>query len=388
MEPRALGDKTVFRTGFGIYHGDFQLDDQNLPISNEVERYSLSLATIPSLSYPIAPFLASTSGIVSPRDMNRLRKDMYVTQWGASIEEMLPGSVLATVGYVGSKGTHLLTTSYINLIDPIRGTRPYPKFGQVEYRGNNSDSSFQALQVSARRAFEHGISFSLNYLWSHEIDDDSLGGGDADFPANPNCIPCDRASGDFDARHVLNANAIYQLPFGAGHLWLSQPGITRALLGAWEVTSIVAARTGLPVNVTVDRSTSALPDGDANNTRPSLVPGVPLKPVGGPSIAEWINPTAFTIPAHGTYGDAGRNLVRAPGLWQADAGIGKRIEITERMRIEVRGEVFNLFNRAQYGIPGADFSGGNFGSITSTVNTGSTGTGTPRQIQFMLRLDF
>ena len=109
--PAALHGRTVVRSGFGLYHGDGQLDDQNLPINNEVGRYSLSAKTIPDLSYPVTPFL-NGPGTVSPRDMDRNRKDMYVSQWGFSIQQALRDNFVGTLSYVGSKGTYLLTTSY------------------------------------------------------------------------------------------------------------------------------------------------------------------------------------------------------------------------------------------------------------------------------------
>ena len=383
--PAKLGGKTVLRIGGGIYHGDGQLDDQNLPIANEVHRYSLSVATIPGLTYPIDPFLANTPGIVSPRDMDRLRKDMYVSQWGASIQQSLGHNLVGTLSYVGSKGTHLLTTSYVNVIDPATGTRPNPNFGQVEYRGNNSDSSFNGLQASLQRSFTRGWLLSANYLWSHEIDDGSLGGGDSDFPENVACRPCDRASGDFDARHVFNATSVYQLPFGEGRTFLNQPGILRSVLGSWDLTNIVTARSGLPVNVMADRSASAVPDGNVSSPqRPDLVPGVSLYLPGGA-----FNPAAFSGPAPGSFGNAPRNLLRGPGLWQTDLGLARHIPLTERAQLQFRAEAFNLFNRAQYASPQADISNVlTFGQILSTVNTGPVGTGTPRQLQLMLKAQF
>ena len=102
---------TVIRAGFGIYHEDGQLDDQNLPISNEVYAYSLSNKTTPDLSYPIEPFLSDTTGIVSPRAGDRRRKDTYVEQWGLSVQRALPANFVGTLSYVGSTGVHLLTLS-------------------------------------------------------------------------------------------------------------------------------------------------------------------------------------------------------------------------------------------------------------------------------------
>ena len=110
------------------------------------------------------------------------------------------------------------------------GQRPYPAFGRVEYRGNNNNSSFQGLQLSIQRRFERGLLFTANYLWSHSIDDGSLGGGEADFPQNVNCRACERASSDQDSRQVWNANWVYQLPFGRAKRYFSQPGVGRKLL--------------------------------------------------------------------------------------------------------------------------------------------------------------
>ena len=390
--PMALGGSTVIRTGFGTYHQDGQLDDQNVPNSNEVESFSLSQKTIPNLTYPVGPFLAGATGIISPSAMDRRRKDMYVSQWGLSVQQTLPFSMLGTVSYVGSKGTHLLTLSYVNVIDPATGVRPYPQFGQISWRGNESNSTYEGLQLSLQRTFRNGLLFSVNYTWSHEIDDGSMGSGDGDSltPENVACRVCDRASGTFDVRHVVNANAVYELPFGAGKAYLSSPGVLRSLFGSWELTSIVTARTGFPVNVTVSRSAASVPDGNTNNQRPNLVPGVSLTPPGGSTPSEWINPKAFSVPAVGTFGNAPRDIARGPGLWQVDLGAGKRIPFTEHHRLQFRAEAFNIFNRAQLGAPQSSLSAGpgQFGLITQPVNTTPIGTGTPRQIQIALRFEF
>ncbi len=329
-----------------------------------------------------------TPGIVSPRDMDRLRRDMYVIEWGVSIQHAFGKDWTGNLGYAGSRGNHLLTTSYVNLIDPVTGLRPYPNFGQVEYRGNLNASTFNALQASLQRSFTRGLLFSAHYMWSHEIDNGSLGGGEADFPQIVSCMPCSWASGDYDARHVFNANLVYYLPFGPGEKFLSQPGVLRAIIGAWNLTGIFTARSGLPVNILIDRSSSATPDGNTVNQRPDLVPGVPLSPTGGSTVTEWINPAAFTTPAAGTWGDTPRNFFRGPDIWQTDLALQKQIRLSERFALQFRAEVFNLFNRAQYGSPQNDVSAATFGEILNTVNTGPTGTGTPRQMQFMLRVNF
>jgi Carboxypeptidase regulatory-like domain len=395
--PSGWHDRTVIRLGAGIYHEDGQLDDQNLPISNEVFAYSLSSKTIPGLSYPINPFLADTTGIVSPRDDDRRRKDMFVEQWGLSIQQALPADFVSTISYVGSKGVHLLTLSEVNVIDPRTGTQPYPNFGIVSWRGNLDSSNYNGLSVAVKRSFSHGFLFGANYMWSHEIDNGSNGSGDGDslVAQNVSCQACERADGIWDVRHVWNANAVYQLPFGPGKAYLNQPGIVNSIAGHWELTSTVVARTGFPVNVTIDRTA---PDGDTTDQRPDLVPGVSLIPPGGKTVGRWINPAAFVAPAAGTFGDTPRDVARGPGAWQMDLGIGKHIPVTERVALDFRSEFFNIFNHPQYGLPQSDISPylageqGVFGNIISTVNTTTpvspVGTGTPREIQFSLRVAF
>jgi hypothetical protein len=391
--PRANGS-TVFRAGFGIYHEDGQLDDQNLPISNEVFSYSLSSSTIPGLSYPIDPFLVNTTGKVSPRADDRRRKDTSVAQWGLSVQQALPADFVGSVSYIGSKGTHLLTLSAVNVLDPVTRTRPYPAFGQVSWRGNMANSSYQALVIAVKRSFSHGLLISGNYLWSHEIDDGSNGSGDGDSLAAQNvaCLACERASGAWDARHVFNANVVYQLPFGPGKPYLNQPGIVSSIAGSWEMTSMIVARTGFPVDILISRSSSVTPDGNTSNQRPDLVPGVSLTPPEGSSIGQWLNPAAFVAPAKYAFGDLPRDFARGPGAWQIDMGIGKHIPVTERVRLDFRTEFFNIFNHPQYGLPVANISASNFGMINQTVNTTTpvspVGTGTPREIQFSLRLAF
>ena len=155
---------------------------------------------------------------------------------------------------------------------------------------------------------------------------------------------------------------------------------------------MLVARTGFPVDVLVNRSSSDVPDGNTTDQRPDLVPGVSLKPPGGSSIGEWINTAAFAMPANGTFGNAPRDVARGPGAWQIDMGVGKNILLTERVGLQFRTEVFNIFNHPQYGLPQATFGVPGFATITNTVNTTTpvspVGSGTPREIQFTLRFTF
>ncbi len=232
---------------------------------------------------------------------------------------------------------------------------------------------------------------SANYLWSHSIDEGSVGGNNnLSRPQNANCRHCDRASSDADIRHTISVNSVYELPFGRGRRYLPTGGTLGALAGGWEMSGIVTARTGQPVNITISRRAADLPDQNSGSTqRPNLAPGVSLIPAGGKTAAQWINPAAFALPSPGAWGNAGRNLARGPGQFQIDTALTKRILVTERLNFEIRAEAFNLLNQPQYSAPQANLSSSaNFGRITNVLNTGATGTGTPRQFQLALRLNF
>lgn len=389
----AHGD-TVLRAGAGIYHTDGQEDDQNLPISNTVDRYSFSNTAFPNLSFPLTPFLqfaqAGGLGVVSPRDLDRNRKDDYVSAWTASVQRKLPWNIIGTGAYLGNKGTHVLTTTYVNLLKPQTGVAPYPAFGPVSWRGDVGNSTFHALQFSARRAFQNGFLFSANYMWSHSINDGSIGGGESDTAQNSFCRSCDKASSDDDVRQVFNLSAVYDLPFGAGRHFLSSPGWARGAFGGWKISAIGTDQTGLPFNITIDRSNGSLPGGFAISgaERPNYVFGMPLTPAAGSTPQEWVNPAAFSTPSPGTFGNLGRNAFRARGISQVDLALVKDFAITERVRLRFRADTFNVFNRAQYGAPNADVSQVNFGVITTTISSYATGRGTPREFQLSGKISF
>jgi hypothetical protein len=393
------GGKTVVRAGFGTYHEDGQLDDQNLPAKNEVPSYSVKSAKNLQVSYPVDSFFTGP-GTISPNAEQRDRKDSYVEQWDLSVQRELPANFVSTVSYLGSHGVHLLETNVVNLLDPATQIAQYPAFAPaIGWRGSVGMSSYNGLSVALRRPFSNGLLVTANYMWSHEIDNGSNGSGDGDeiSPQNPSCLACDRASGAWDATHVINGNAVYQLPFGHGKPMLNQGGIASAIAGNWEMTTTALARTGFPVNVLMPSSYTA-PDGASGTERPDLVPGVSLTPPGGRSVAEWINPAAFATPAGG-FGTAPRNLFRGPGTWQIDMGASKTISLGERGRLEFRSEFYNIFNHPQLGQPQATFNPLNttgFGSIINTVNLNTAivspitpvGSGTPREMQFALRFEF
>jgi hypothetical protein len=131
-----------------------------------------------------------------------------------------------------------------------------------------------------------------------------------------------------------------------------------------------------------------MPDGNNTSQRPDVVAGQLLIPAGGQTITDWISPAAFSIPANETWGNAGKNSVQGPGLFQIDAALSRSIKTSERTSVMLRMEVFNLFNHAELGNPNTNFSSPSFGQITSVANTTPIGTGSARSIQLAARFTF
>lgn len=405
--PELLQGKTVFRAGYGSYHGEVQLGDEDSPVVN-TEPSTLLTSGIQSngtnvqYSYPVSPSLTPSTGLaLTPRSMARNHPDSYVEQWSASVQQALPGQTVFTETYLGAHGVHLFRRGYVNLVNPSTNTRPLSQYpSEIDTKYNEGESSFNALITSIARRFQKGFFLSGNYMYSHALNDGSVGAGDADAAQNISCFRCDYASSDFDVRHSGTFSAVYELPFGRGRQYLNSGTAVDLLAGGWSINTLLSARAGLPVNITLSRSSNELPDGNNVDQRPNRVPGVPLY-LSGRGVSRWINPAAFSLPAVNTWGNAGRNLLTGPPLWQNDSAVEKSFRITERNNVIFRTEAFNLFNRAQYGQPASSLSvtknsgtrtltvPANFGRITSTVNSaGLVGTGTPRVLEFSLRITY
>jgi hypothetical protein len=219
-------------------------------------------------------------------------------------------------------------------------------------------------------------------MWSHGITDSSLGAGESVTFQDQACRSCDRSDSNIDVCQTMTTNAVYQLPFLR----------SSKIFGGWELSGIGTASSGRPVNITLSRKASALPDGNTGSQRPDLVSGVSI--YAAQTIDNWFNPAAFAIPAAGTWGDLGRYVARGPGFYEIDTALQKKFLITERMNLNFRAEAFNLLNHQIFDSPSGSIGSNpaspstGFGRITSILNTGAVGTGTPRRLQFALRLDF
>ena len=468
--PSVWQGKTVFRAGFGIYHGAAQNDDLNAGL--ESDRFTLSASFDPSSAgTPLLPAyqqeipdLSSLTNQVTragqhPRGLQRQgRRDLYVETWGLTVDHELPANFLMSLQYLGSRGVRLFSRGAVNLCltkpdsdgncdrpldqfypDPNNPGGTLDPFGSVDFKSDIGASTYHALMASLDRRFANGLSFQTRYTWSHSINDGSVGGGESNGPENVKCLPCDKGPSVFDIRHNVTTNATYELPFGVGKRFLNERGLLDKIVGGWSLSGVGLWHTGHPLSITMNISPTQLPDGnDQTNQRPDLVPGVPVLLSGGAANHTiQINPAAFapppldptgvTDPVTGTcvntcglvsrFGDAPNGLIRALHSWQIDLALLKQIRLTERFSLQFGIQAFNIFNHTQFGDPSTDNLALNYvpvtnaagnvtwtlqpvsvlGLITSTNNfnnnndngaSPNTGTGLPRQIQFMLRFHF
>ncbi len=398
--PASLHDKTLVSAGAGIFYGQGQFGHLGTAVGNIPKNFTLLQTTVPGLSFPVTPYLGAAAYSASYTAQDRNRKNLAVDEWTVSVQQEVARDTNFTISYIGSKGTYLWTNQIANGVNPVTGIRPYSGFSTFTYQRTQGVSTFHALEAGLRRNLRTGLLIAANYQWSHAIDDGAVGGAEATVPQNQNCLSCERASSQFDMRSYFTSSAIWQIPVGRGRTLLGNASpVTNMIVGGWQLAGVGTSRSGLPLNVTISRSAKALPDQINTNQRPDLVRGVSLYP-SPRSPQNWLNVAAFSVPANGAWGDAGRNLVRAPGHWQADLALQKRIQAGERLAFVFRAEAFNMFNVAQYGTPVVSLSSttlsngklqlvpGNFGLINGAFNTVPTGSGTPRQIELSLRLDF
>ncbi|HWO31152.1 MAG TPA: hypothetical protein VNO32_20345, partial [Candidatus Acidoferrum sp.] len=456
--PSALKGKTVFRAGFGIYHGAAQNDDLNAGLESDTFRVQVNQTPLPLLpAYeqrsPDLSGLATQKQASHPRALQREgRRDLYAEEWGLTIEHELPANFVASAQYLGSRGVRLFSRGGVNLcsapvtlnpsgtdcVRPLDQYYPDPNnpdpFGSVDSKRDIGSSTYNALGLALERRLSNGLSFQSRYTWSHSINDGSVGGGESNGPENVNCLPCDKGPSIFDVRNNVTVNAVYELPFGPGKPYLNARGALGKLVGGWEFSSIGLWHTGHPLTVQMDLSntitnpnsafvgnfpsTYLLPDGnDQTSQRPDVIPGIsPTLPGGGHNGLPLINPAAFTAPpvdANGNFlrfGDAPNGQIRALDSWQIDLALTKETKLTEHVELEFAVQAFNILNHVQLGdpgaltltydttVPGTNLSvPGNFGMISSTVNfnnnndnaaSPNTGTGLPRQLQFMVRVKF
>jgi hypothetical protein len=306
---------------------------------------------------------------------------MYVNQWNLSYQIQLTSNWLLAANYLGNKTTHIWTGEDINpivstpgnldqgrvlsLINPVVGSL----ISDIYHLDSGGNGEYNALFLKVQHRFSDHYTILGNYPWSHCIDEGDfqgdMGGPYTQMPFNRNA---ERGNCGFDIRQIFNLTFIAQTPR------FSNPWTNR-LLGNWQLSPIVAAHTGTwfyPL-LGYDNSQSGI-----YLDRPNAVGNPYVRQTSG--ALQWLNPSAFPISDPGTFGNAGRCSLEAPGYFDIDAAVSRYFNITERHKFELRFEFFNLTNHVNFSAPDNYVPDSTFGQIQSDVS--------PRILQFALKYTF
>lgn len=387
--------KTVVRAGYGVYYDQAPLAPGEALYFNSPffdNNIFFSLPGLPlTLSNPFPsffPFPLPDSALAIQRDL----RTAYMQHWNLNVQRKLPGKSILEIAYVGSKGTKLLTARDINQPQPSAlppgfpfVPRPNPQFDDIDLLESRANSNYNSFQARFQQRLSNGLAALVSYTWSKSIDDASnffSSAGDPNFPQNSYDARSERGRSNFDVRHRLSASYSYDLPFGMGRRYLDDSGWVSTILSGWQTFGIVTLQTGRPFTVAllseIDNSgTGRSILGFGANDRPNVA--------GNPNLSQrspqrWFNQSAFAFPPRGTFGNAGRNILEGPGYRNVNASLIKDTSLSERLNLQIRAEVFNLFNHPNLNLPDNFLGSPTFGQITSARE--------PRHIQFGVKLLF
>lgn len=356
-----------------------------------------------------------------------------IAQWNLNVQRELFGGVTAEVAYAGAAGTGLLSgATDINQLSPeaiaiagkvVNGAplgnltvanpflnlpadqrpaassilgrstvtvaqllRPYPQFGKVvSYSQNEAHSSYHSLQLTVSRRVSAGLTFSAAYSFSKSIDDltsMSLNNQtiQIQYYQNYHNRRADKSLSNFDVTHRFIGDVTWALPFGRDRRFVREGALSK-LVGGFTVNAIAQAQSGFPLSISA--TNPSLQGLAFNSLRPNIVGNYLVS--GGTKadrLKQYFNPLAFAQPAPYTFGNAPRTLpdLRGPGYFSTNLSLQRDFKFTEKSKLQLRAEAFNLFNRANFQAPGTTFGAAGFGVITSTED--------PRQFQVAARLYF
>ncbi len=360
----------VVRGGYGVYYDSGMLVVNSSLYFNppyfSVRTYFPTQTSLLSLNNPFP----TGGGVVAPPSPNTLSPDLtsgYLQQWNLNIQRQLGASTTVSAAYGASKGTHLIRSRDLNQPEPgpgaVASRRPLPAFAGIFYIESGANSSFQSLQLSIDRRLSRNFSVLASYTRSKSIDDTSAFLGtvpDKNFPQDSHNYRAERGLSSFDIPNRFVTAYVYHLGHG------------------FEIRGITTLQSGQPFTpiLRFDNSNTGNAGGIFGSDRPDLLHNPTLS---NPSAERWFDTSAFTIAPPYHFGDAGRNIVRGPGLANFDVAVARRFALREGVAVTADAQAFNLFNHTQFDLPQlfAD-EPTTFARILSAK--------APRQLQFSLRL--
>src|SRR5882762_1669114 len=426
---------TTVRAGFGMYsynfsedtygqglgggstgrsHGD-AADPNNGKGATPLIFLSSSAATAaPILNYVVgSPAARQPLTYITPANPQGVTYTPYrvpvarINEWTLSVEHQFAHDYAASIAYVGSRGSHLQFPTDLNQItDPTvlaagvttKAQRPFPLFGGIGGNNYNAISRYNALQLGVTKRYSYGLTFQVNYVWSHFLDEqDSSGWGNRGGTQNwqiGNNPRANYGNSNFDVPHAFKGIVSYELPFGQGKQYLNHNTVTNIVAGGWRVSGTFIKQSGNPFTV-IDSSNSKDNNSQCSNNCTLYLneisnpyANIPALPAGTPGI-NYFNKAAFTSPtkANFAFGTEGRNSLRGPGLSVVDFSLAKEFHFKERYGLQLRADFVNVLNHPSFEPPQRDITQGNFGRIDGSLTANGT-TVAPRSGQLSARFSF
>jgi hypothetical protein len=371
-----LDPKTVIRGAAGEYYNLIPSSYINTGFSNLPFATTLTYTNTATASLTMnAPFAATSSVPANPSVVAQHKTETpYTEQYNLAIERQLPAAVDLRIGYIGQRTIHQNnsggpgnTAPDLNYAPPglytEQSQRPFQPFSIIS---DEIDPTFHtttnALQVGLHKQYKRGLMINAEYQWIRVL-------GVENFE-NPTNIGDSYGNISSITPQTLMLNYAYDLPLGRGKLLLGNANpVTEKILGGWQLAGFTSFETGQPFSVSYTAPGSQIYGASGRANR---VPGVPIYP-SHKTHAEWFNTAAFTPPPAYTFGTSGYDMLRGPHYQDWDMDLQKNISITERYRVQLRGDVFNVANHPNFSVPSSAISNpASDGVISSVVNENRT----------------
>jgi outer membrane receptor protein involved in Fe transport len=376
-----LDERTLLRGGYGRFYNPLDrigsedqlaLNPPNLRNINQTTTSTTTPVLVMRDGFP-DNYLDPSNIVLSRlliRAANPSGANASFDQFSLGGERQVADDFVVSADFIGNFGRNIAVLRNLNQPLNGNGVRPYPNFSHIQWRDPAGNSKYYGVDFAAEKRFRQGLSYRVAYTLSDAKDEapEHLAASSG-RPQDTNDIDAWEGPSDFDVRHRFVGNFVAQLPFGPDGRFV-RDGVAGAILGGWTVSGIYTARSGRPFTVTQGSLEGA-----------TWLPNITGDPDGAETVDQWFNPAAFTRVPAGVFGNAGRNSLRGPGYVTFDMSVQRRIPATGRVGVTLRWDVFNLFNRANFGNPNSDITASNAGAI-------STLAGDARVMQFALRLAF
>jgi hypothetical protein len=388
---------TVVRGGSGLYYDTDGTFNSAFGIAAFTPPFAPTVTlTNPSFPTPVFPTNITTTGALSLRTLDHNIKQPRAWTYNVNVQRELPGELVAMVGYAGSRGYNLVSAIEGNpivpevqpdgsLLFPAKGIRRNPAWTSIDYRTSNGHSTYNALQAMLQKRFSKGYQLQLSYTLSKTMDNtqaelsvDSV--NTSVYAQNPYNPDADWAAAAFDIRHVFAANATWEIP---GYH-------DRAVLSGWQLNSIVSLRSGLPFSPSIATANWSRSGNTSGEDRPNVAPGTNPDALitGNPN--HFFDTSVFTLQPPGFLGNTPRDFLRGPRFADVDLSLVKNQPLPGTAKLQLRFEVFNILNHANFAVPTRTvFAGATIndpvqptaGQITRTSNSS-------RQLQLSAKVTF